>query len=100
MLELKVPCRAKHTKFQPSDEEWRCPRCGADAEYFYIDEPDPDAHVDCSLLHEKDFVVCENCGKGWSGKRVAQMLQKKHDYIICPTCNGKGFIKRQHREIG
>jgi len=74
MLELKVPCRAKHTKFH-------------------------DAHVDCSLLHEKDFVVCENCGKGWSGKRVAQMLQKKHDYIICPTCKGKGFIKRQHREI-
>jgi rubredoxin len=25
-----MTCPVKHTKFQPTDAQWRCPKCGAD----------------------------------------------------------------------
>ena len=32
-------CLAKHTVFQPSDDEWKCPQCGEGMKYFYTEEP-------------------------------------------------------------
>ena len=46
-------CGDKHTKYQPTTEEWKCPLCGAnnDGEYFYIDIfADDISDPDCSLL--------------------------------------------------
>jgi len=89
-----MTCGAKHTKFQPADAEWRCPKCGADAKesVFIICDPFEGADDDCPLLHDEDNVVCDNCGYGGSGKKVAAAMQKKSTSIPCPHCKGRGWI--------
>ena len=84
-------CDAKHTAFQPTDEQWVCPKCG-DKENFYIDEPDQEANEECDKLHNNDEVRCDKCGFGASGKTVASKLQKLHHREVCPTCKGAGTI--------
>ena len=91
-------CSAKHTKYQPTDEEWRCPKCGADNKGFWIDELDPDAHDECPLLHERETLVCHSCPRGdmfsTSGKAFAAKLAKKNNMIPCPHCKGRGMVKK------
>jgi DNA-directed RNA polymerase subunit RPC12/RpoP len=86
-------CMAKHTKYQPTDEEWKCPKCGSDNEHFYIEGFTEGSDDDCDLLHDKDEIGCDNCGHGISGKLFASRLQRKHNLITCPHCKGKGLIK-------
>ena len=88
-------CPAKHTKFQPTDEEWRCPRCGAGSDYFYIELSAPDADPDCDKLHVDDWIICDNCGGGWKGSTVAKKLKEKLNYIPCPYCKGRGYIRKE-----
>lgn len=47
-------CNSKHTKYQPTDEEWRCPKCGSDSEKFWIE--DNFGADGCELLHETDTI--------------------------------------------
>lgn len=47
-------CQYKHTKYQPTDEEWKCPKCGAsydENEEFIIWDA---VGENCSLLHDED----------------------------------------------
>lgn len=69
-------CRDKHTKYQPSDDEWYCPKCGGDAGVFFIDYSNSD-NYDCLLIHENDGFVCTKCDKTWSGKQISKMMEKK-----------------------
>lgn len=86
-------CTRKHTKYQPDDEHWRCPKCG-EKEDFFIDNYD--VYVDddeaCTKFHEDDFCVCEKCNYGSSGKVVSASLMKLDKQVVCPTCKGKGTI--------
>jgi len=92
-----MKCTAKHTKYQPgnSHKDWHCPRCGSFSDAFYIDVPDPEAHEDCDKLHDDDYIICETCGYDFSGKKVASMLAKEKNLIICPCCKGKGMIVKE-----
>lgn len=85
-------CTLKHTKFQPNNEQWRCPKCGSTNDYFFIDDSE-DLTGECDKLHESDYVVCTNCDMGWTGKAVARILATKLNLIQCACCKGTGFVE-------
>jgi len=97
-------CGAKHTKYQPTDDEWRCPKCGADAESFWVDEIAEDSDPDCQLLHVNDLLTCgTEHGSTYSsysifGKSFAAMLQRKHNLGPCPHCKGSGLVKKSEED--
>jgi DNA-directed RNA polymerase subunit RPC12/RpoP len=86
-------CKAAHTKYQPSDEEWFCPKCGDGAESFVIEESDSDSD-ECEKLHNNDGLICYNCGHSESGKVFSSRAARKSNMVPCPHCKGKGFVKR------
>lgn len=97
-------CPAKHTKYQPPDDAWKCPKCGATsnaasltAPCFIIEDPDEEALSDCGLLHERDNLSC-GCGYGTSGKAFAARHQKAANMVPCPTCKGHGLVKADAKE--
>jgi Zn finger protein HypA/HybF involved in hydrogenase expression len=83
-------CALKHTRYQPTEEEWRCPKCGRDSSAFYIEESE---NMDCDLLHPDDSIICDTCDKVWSGAAIARIFQNKAHRIICPTCKGTGYVE-------
>ena len=92
-------CTAKHTQFQPTPEQWKCPKCGtgngeSESQPFFVDDG-PLGGMDCDLLHEEDQVICTSCDSSWTGKRLATVMAKKLNLDICPHCNGTGFIDKK-----
>jgi len=85
-----MKCTARHTKYQPMGEEFKCPQCGEMHPYFYIDESE---NCDCELLHVDDFAVCEKCSYSCDGASLARQLKRIASLITCPTCNGRGLIE-------
>ena len=75
-------CTAKHTAYQPKDDEWKCPHCGEDECCFYIDLSAPDSDYDCELIHAEDWIVCGKCDRGWSGATIAKKMQVKNNTVI------------------
>lgn len=91
-----MACTVKHTQFQPANDEWKCPKCGAGNEKFVIDES-ASKDEDCVLLHEEDTCYCYECELAWSGKKIAAMLEKnakEGEYVTCPHCKGFGRVKK------
>jgi len=90
-------CKSRHTKFQPSESEWRCPRCDADSSSFFIESSADDSDDECNGLHKKDVVECTVCRREWSGQAVSVAIMRKVGVAIdaCEHCNGTGFIKRK-----
>lgn len=87
-------CTDKHTAYQPSDDEFKCPKCGATAGEFYI-ETEAEAsttRADCALVHPDDVLLCTKCGYGVSGKAFAAAIMKKKNLVPCPHCHGRGTI--------
>ena len=109
-----MECKAKHTKHQPNEEEFRCPKCGADPDGkdirgkivdsgelgilgsggFVIRDPDPDSLEDCGLLHASDNLYCYACGYDTTGRSFANKLAKRSNLVTCPCCNGSGLTPR------
>jgi len=89
-----MSCNSKHTKFQPTEDQWKCPVCGTDNKNgdFYVDENYGDEN--CELLHVDDYIKCEICGSTFDGKDLAKAIQKKFDLVPCSCCKGTGFVKR------
>lgn len=89
-----MTCPHKHTKYQPTDAEWRCPKCGAtDKQGFVINEGPSDG--DCALLHGDDGLRCFGCGYEMTGMAFATYLVRKNSLVPCPACNGKGLVKKE-----
>ena len=88
-----IPCPAKHAKYQPTDEDWLCPKCGADNRYFVIIAPIDDASEACVLVHEDDEIDCEKCGYGGSGSTVTKKMAAQMNMVKCPHCSGRGYVK-------
>lgn len=90
---MSAKCLSKHTRYDPTDEEWACPRCGeANPEHFYIYDDAPDADPDCPRLHADALIVCERCGYEGTGRALSLALRRKHNLVVCPCCKGRGFI--------
>jgi len=98
-----MTCSAKHTKYQPTMSEWKCPRCGVGVECrggdgrltdgWIIQDSDGDASDDCSLNHDADNIGCGKCGYGCSGATFAKRLQKAAGMAKCEHCKGTGLVK-------
>jgi DNA-directed RNA polymerase subunit RPC12/RpoP len=93
---IRKACGFKHTKYQPTDAEFNCPKCGAKVGDFCVDEG---PNMPCPDLHDEDSLVCYGKdGKGCrgqyyvSGKAFAAMVLKKNDLVPCEHCKGKGFV--------
>lgn len=97
-----MTCTAKHTKYQPSEEEWKCPTCGVGAPTFFDDilASEIGASEDCSLLHADAVLVCEKCTKNgqgrvdWAGTQFARLVQKKTTRVKCECCKGTGWVDK------
>ncbi len=89
-------CDVKHTRYQPTLSEWKCPGCGSGNEFFYIDEPASSSGEACELLHDDDVLVCFKCKDRdyISGKRFAASIAKKKNLVPCPKCHGTGMVKK------
>lgn len=72
-------CNVCHTDFQPAENEWKCPECGSGNDYFYVYESPPESADACELLHDYDYVVCDQCKSQWDGADVAKLIQRKVD---------------------
>ena len=85
-----------HTEYQPSDEEWKCPKCGAGAEDgFCIYDPsycEDDGDENCPKLHNDDSIICEECEFSCSGEEFAKMAKEKSTKVKCSHCNGTGWV--------
>lgn len=93
-------CPHKHTKYQPTDEEWVCPKCGeglnSKSGGFVIWEGVTDMEdSQCTSLHNDDYLKCQSCGYDCQGKDFAAYVVKKNSLIPCPCCNGTGFVKKE-----
>jgi hypothetical protein len=91
-------CTAKHTKYQPTEEEMRCPKCGAGLGDFCVDESAPGADEDCGLLHVEDILICygpNGAGCDWAGasaQAFASRIAKAKSLVPCSHCKGKGLV--------
>lgn len=88
-------CGAKHTTYQPSREEWRCPKCGSEPRDGFILETFSDdigSHEDCEALHIADELSCERCNRRISGTDFSQAAMEKANRVACPHCKGHGFL--------
>lgn len=88
-------CKGKHTSFQPDNDQFKCPKCGAPSGNFYIDESGANAHEECTLIHTDDFCACVDCGYSASGASVARALMKAGHVgmVQCSCCKGTGWVK-------
>lgn len=90
-----MTCQTKHTTYQPTDAEWKCPDCGADVGVFYIDESPAGTDPMCSKVHTKDLVRCDGCGMSWTGTGIAKILNKKTTSVPCVHCKGTGRVEKE-----
>jgi len=63
-------CTLDHIKHQPTNEEFRCFKCGKEEAFFIEDLPD----TDCDLIHTDDYFFCEICNEGWDGIEFEKAL--------------------------
>ena len=68
-------CTTEKTRYQPKGDEWKCPKCGVQADHFYVDYGPCDDDY-CEALHAKDHVICDVCDEYWSGEKVAELMTK------------------------
>lgn len=83
-------CNGKHTRYNPTEEEFVCPKCGAKCGDFFIAENFGDD--ECELLHDDDCLQCSKCEYTISGKSFVKKLLKDKCTIACPTCGGSGEL--------
>lgn len=99
-------CVTKHTKYQPSNMEWRCPKCGTSPsdgglcveESAARDSSGSDNEIDCDGNHPDDFLRCYKCNFETSGKSFAASCEKKSNRVECGCCKGTGFVNKASKD--
>lgn len=89
-------CTAKHTRYQPSMAEWKCPKCKATVDGQnggFVVDTSPDGADECDATHDADTLHCYSCGYTTTGKAFAARRQKATSMVPCPTCKGHGLVK-------
>lgn len=101
-----MECFAKHTKWQPSKSDWRCPKCGVDAAGrdktgqdtrtmgFVIEQSAVGADEECAQLHENDEIHCDHCGYTATGAGYAKSRMKTAKLVRCAHCKGTGLVPK------
>lgn len=96
-----LACTAKHTKYQPTKEEFHCSKCNALAGDFCVDDS---PNFDCPLVHDEDGLVCygkngKGCpaAYGTSGKAFVAALVRKKNLKPCTHCKGSGYEPQEKR---
>ena len=93
-----VHCSAKHTRYQPpEDEKLVCRKCG-NSESFWIQEVPEVAHEDCTILHDDDLLYCDKCNFEQSGRAYAAAAARRLNLVTCPCCKGKGMVPKEKAE--
>lgn len=72
-----ITCTAKHADRQPTEKEWKCPRCGADYPTFFVNESFQTEGSDCEILHDEDYLECNECNYVTTGKEFSESLDKE-----------------------
>lgn len=94
---MTMKCYAKHSKYQPTIEEFKCPKCGTGPENgdFYIDtDPTVGSNFECEFMHDEDMIVCLKCNWESTGKKYSSMFIKAKNMVKCPCCKGTGLIEK------
>ena len=87
-----MACNAQHTIYDPPDDQFRCPHCGAFQGQFYVEEPDVQSEEGCGRLHVNDELRCHSCGYGTMGDAFATFVMTKLNLKPCPTCKGQDVV--------
>jgi transcription elongation factor Elf1 len=87
-----MDCQEKHTKYQPTDKEFNCPKCHAKSGIFHV-EAEVDK-IDCEFIHPTDLIICDDCGYETTGQAFVKKLIEKNNLVPCAYCKGKGLVKR------
>lgn len=85
-----VPCTEPHTSYDPTAEEFVCPKCKAKAGDFAID--DSGGAEGCEKLHVSDALLCYSCGFRISGQDWLSLFMAEKNLVPCPHCLGKGVV--------
>jgi hypothetical protein len=93
-MDKDLICNAKHTKYQPTDDEFHCPKCKAKSGDFYIIDTIEDANEECSNLHVGEYITCALCGYDTSAQSFATSWVKKHSLVPCKCCKGTGMVSK------
>lgn len=84
-----MSCTIKHCTYQPTDEEFRCPKCNAVGGEFMVDES---GNFDCEKIHDTDQLRCMKCDHRVTGRSFTKKLMKKNQLVKCPHCKGIGLV--------
>jgi DNA-directed RNA polymerase subunit RPC12/RpoP len=94
-VSTKPKCGEKHTKYQPTSAEFRCPKCGAtpkDKDSFVVEES---PNFECDLTHDDDLNHCFACGYSVSGRQFAAKVARDKGLVRCEHCKGSGLVKAE-----
>ena len=96
---MEKKCFFDHVKYQISDKDWKCPRCGCGAQVGDSDgwTIQDSANFDCEELHPGDEISCEQCGEFMSGEQYSEWYAKKHGKIKKETKSSK---RKNSKDIG
>jgi Zn finger protein HypA/HybF involved in hydrogenase expression len=95
-----MSCKGNHTSYNPTDEEFRCPKCGASHPDFYIEENESETDgFNCRLLHNGDFLRCDKCDFTIYGQEFVKELLEIRSLKVCPYCDGKGKIQGLNKDM-
>ena len=64
-------------KYQPKMDEWFCPKCGSNNEFFYISDP---VNFDSDNLDDDDLIECMKCGYETTGENFSQFVLKRRTW--------------------
>jgi len=93
-----MTCKAKRSAYQPTDDEWRCPKCGSDVSFEIIETAGDCDDDECTLLHDEDECECSACHYYATGAQVSLHFRKARGLIRCPACKGTGVVEGTTRQ--
>lgn len=90
-----MKCKKKHVAYQPTDEEFKCPSCGAKCGDFNLVSQCDDSDIDCDLIHASDHAECDSCGFSISASRFSKDIQITKNLVPCDHCKGTGLVNKK-----
>lgn len=82
-------CTDKHTPVDVPDEDFNCPKCGAEAGDFIV----TDGISDCVRLHPSEVLGCDKCGHGVTARSFVRAYMKRKNLTRCEHCKGSGYVQ-------